>query len=131
MQRPDGTIIVGAVKEGASTKVEKLNLASPFCGTVNEEAALQKASIWVWEGDDPSVDDTPPEELYPLVYTPDKPPTGATPLDVSSDGFMAQTQGYKFKVDHLVYAREYGVSGMLLDVQKPDGTSQMTQVIKQ
>lgn len=50
--------------------------------------------------------------------------------DVSSEGFTAEYMGYKFKVDHLIYSAEYQVAGILLDVEKPDGTVVQTQVSK-
>ena len=50
--------------------------------------------------------------------------------DVTSEGFTAEYQGYKFKVDHLIYAAEYTVAGILLDVQKPDGTIVQVQISK-
>jgi len=50
--------------------------------------------------------------------------------DVTSEGFTAEFNGYKFKVDHLIYAAEYQVAGILLDVQKPDGTIVQTQISK-
>lgn len=50
--------------------------------------------------------------------------------DVTSEGFTAEYKGYKFKVDHLIYAAEYQVAGILLDVQKPDGTIVQVQISK-
>jgi len=50
--------------------------------------------------------------------------------DVTSEGFTAEYNGYKFKVDHLIYAAEYTVAGILLDVQKPDGTIVQVQISK-
>jgi S-layer protein (TIGR01564 family) len=50
--------------------------------------------------------------------------------DVTSEGFTAEYKGYKFKVDHLIYAAEYTVAGILLDVQKPDGTIVQVQISK-
>jgi hypothetical protein len=38
--------------------------------------------------------------------------------------------GYKFKIDHLIYSQEYRVAGILLDVEKPDGTVVQTQISK-
>ncbi len=122
IETPNGEITQAAIKEGSSTKAGDLNLASPFCGTVEDADAIQSAAIWVWQGADSTVDTTPMQEIYPLTYTPDKAPQGSTPLDVSSEGFTAQYEGYQFKIERLIYAREYGVSGIVLDVQKPDGT---------
>ncbi|HHQ44953.1 MAG TPA: S-layer protein [Candidatus Altiarchaeales archaeon] len=50
--------------------------------------------------------------------------------DVSSEGYTAQYMGYKFKIDHLIYSAEYQVAGLLLDVEKPDGTVVQTQISK-
>jgi hypothetical protein len=50
--------------------------------------------------------------------------------DVTSEGFTSEYNGYKFKVDHLIYAAEYQVAGILIDVQKPDGTIVQTQISK-
>lgn len=50
--------------------------------------------------------------------------------DVSSEGYTAEYLGYKFKVDHLIYSAEYQVAGILLDVEKPDGTVVQTQISK-
>ncbi len=50
--------------------------------------------------------------------------------DVTSEGFTSEYNGYKFKVDHLIYAAEYTVAGILLDVQKPDGTIVQVQISK-
>jgi hypothetical protein len=50
--------------------------------------------------------------------------------DISSEGYTAEYNGYKFKIDHLIYSAEYVVAGILLDVQKPDGTVVQVQVSK-
>ncbi|MBN2250648.1 MAG: S-layer protein [Candidatus Altiarchaeota archaeon] len=50
--------------------------------------------------------------------------------DVTSEGFTAEYNGYKFKVDHLIYAAEFKVAGILLDVEKPDGTRVQVQISK-
>jgi len=124
VQKPDGVIYRVGVREGMTSHLDELNFASPFCGYTEEymlpdEQGLN-AAIWVWKGG--SGPDTPPEEMYPLTYTPAKPPVGAVPLDLNSEGFVGGFGSYKFKVDHLVYLRAYGVGGIYLDVQKPDGT---------
>ncbi|MFZ2456046.1 MAG: hypothetical protein WAX07_06185 [Candidatus Altiarchaeia archaeon] len=49
---------------------------------------------------------------------------------VTSEGFTAEYGGYKYKIDHLIYSAEYTVAGILLDVQKPDGTIVQVQVSK-
>jgi hypothetical protein len=127
VEKPDGTIVELAVREGMSSRVDNLNVASPFCGTVEEAAAMQTAAIWVWEGSTTGTT-IPQKEIYPLVYTPDKPPQGSTPIDVSGEGFTGQYNGYKFKIEYFEYIREYGISGMLLDVQNPDGTIVMRKL---
>ncbi|MFH1836329.1 MAG: S-layer protein [Methanobacteriota archaeon] len=55
---------------------------------------------------------------------------GAILDDISSEGYTAEYMGYKFKIDHLIYSAEYQVAGILLDVEKPDGTVVQTQVSK-
>jgi len=50
--------------------------------------------------------------------------------DITSEGYTAEYNGYKFKIDHLIYSGEYEVAGILLDVQKPDGTIVQTQISK-
>ena len=55
---------------------------------------------------------------------------GAVLDDISSEGYTAQYLGYKFKIDHLIYSAEYQVAGILLDVEKPDGTVVQTQISK-
>ncbi|MFH1788186.1 MAG: S-layer protein [Candidatus Altiarchaeota archaeon] len=55
---------------------------------------------------------------------------GAVLDDISSEGYTAEYMGYKFKVDHLIYSAEYQVAGILLDVEKPDGTVVQTQISK-
>ncbi len=49
---------------------------------------------------------------------------------ISSEGYTAEYNGYKFKIDHLIYSAEYQVAGILLDVEKPDGTVVQTQISK-
>ncbi len=49
---------------------------------------------------------------------------------ISSEGYTAEYNGYKFKIDHLIYSAEYEVAGILLDVEKPDGTVVQTQISK-
>jgi hypothetical protein len=51
--------------------------------------------------------------------------------DVSSEGYTSEYLGYKFKIDHLIYSEEYQVAGILLDVEKPDGTVVQVQISKQ
>ncbi len=50
--------------------------------------------------------------------------------DISSEGYTSEYMGYKFKIDHLIYSEEYQVAGILLDVEKPDGTIVQTQISK-
>jgi hypothetical protein len=50
--------------------------------------------------------------------------------DISSEGYTSEYMGYKFKIDHLIYSAEYMVAGILLDVEKPDGTVVQTQISK-
>jgi S-layer protein (TIGR01564 family) len=50
--------------------------------------------------------------------------------DISSEGYTSEYMGYKFKIDHLIYSGDYEVAGILLDVEKPDGTVVQTQVSK-
>jgi len=50
--------------------------------------------------------------------------------DISSEGYTSEYMGYKFKIDHLIYSAEYEVAGILLDVEKPDGTVVQTQISK-
>ena len=50
--------------------------------------------------------------------------------DITSEGYTSEYNGYKFKIDHLIYSGEYTVAGILLDVQKPDGTIVQTQISK-
>jgi len=50
--------------------------------------------------------------------------------DISSEGYTSEYMGYKFKIDHLIYSEEYKVAGLLLDVEKPDGTVVQTQISK-
>jgi len=122
VRRPDGTIKELAVKEGKTYRIDNVNVASPFCGYVVDAGIMQSAAIWVWEGD-AAVDTTPQEEIYPLAYTPERPPAGSVPLDLSSEGFLGVYAGYKFRIDYLVYNGEFSVAGAVLEVQKPDGTS--------
>jgi len=48
VQKPDGTLTEVTVKEGSSVKVGNINIASPFCGSVEESAAVFSAALWVW-----------------------------------------------------------------------------------
>jgi hypothetical protein len=50
--------------------------------------------------------------------------------DVTSEGYTSEYLGYKFKIDHLIYSAEFQVAGLLLDVEKPDGTVVQTQISK-
>ncbi|MEA3255341.1 MAG: S-layer protein [Candidatus Altiarchaeota archaeon] len=50
--------------------------------------------------------------------------------DVTNEGFTAEYNGYKFKIDHLIFAEEFKVAGILLDVEKPDGTTVGVQISK-
>jgi len=50
--------------------------------------------------------------------------------DVTSEGYTSEYLGYKFKIDHLIYSAEFQVAGILLDVEKPDGTVVQTQLSK-
>jgi len=50
--------------------------------------------------------------------------------DVTSEGYTSEYLGYKFKIDHLIYSAEFQVAGILLDVEKPDGTVVQTQISK-
>jgi hypothetical protein len=55
---------------------------------------------------------------------------GAEVPDVTSEGFTTEYNGYKFKIDHLIYSDAYEVAGLVIDVQKPDGTTVQTQISK-
>ena len=50
--------------------------------------------------------------------------------DITSEGYTSEFKGYKFKIDHLIYSGEYEVAGILLDVEKPDGTVVQVQISK-
>ena len=50
--------------------------------------------------------------------------------DITSEGYTSEFNGYKFKIDHLIYSGEYEVAGILLDVEKPDGTIVQVQISK-
>lgn len=50
--------------------------------------------------------------------------------DITSEGYTSEFAGYKFKIDHLIYSGEYEVAGILLDVEKPDGTIVQVQISK-
>ncbi|MFH0861192.1 MAG: S-layer protein, partial [Candidatus Altiarchaeota archaeon] len=50
--------------------------------------------------------------------------------DISSEGYTSEYLGYKFKIDHLIYSAEFQVAGILLDIEKPDGTVVQAQVSK-
>jgi len=50
--------------------------------------------------------------------------------DITSEGYTSEFKGYKFKIDHLIYSGEYEVAGILLDVEKPDGTIVQVQISK-
>lgn len=49
---------------------------------------------------------------------------------ITSEGYATEYLGYKFKIDHLIYSAEFTVSGILMDVEKPDGTVIQTQISK-
>jgi len=55
---------------------------------------------------------------------------GARLDDITSEGYTSEYNGYKFKIDHLIYSGEYVVAGILLTVQKPDGTEVQRQISK-
>lgn len=50
--------------------------------------------------------------------------------DINSRGYVSGYMGYKFKIDHLIYSTEYEVAGILLVIQKPDGTEVQRQTSK-
>ncbi len=50
--------------------------------------------------------------------------------DITSEGYTSEYKGYKFKIDHLIYSGEYVVAGILLTIQKPDGTEVQRQISK-
>ena len=50
--------------------------------------------------------------------------------DVTSEAFTSEYNGYKFKIDHLIYSAEYTVAGIMLDVKKPDGSQVQVQISK-
>jgi hypothetical protein len=47
-------------------------------------------------------------------------------IKVTEDGWTSYG-GYKFKLNHLIYAAGYNIAGALIDVQKPDGSVVMSQ----
>ncbi|MBD3262665.1 MAG: hypothetical protein GF334_13515 [Candidatus Altiarchaeales archaeon] len=49
-------------------------------------------------------------------------------LEASSTGFSQQYMGYRFRVDHIVYSADLNVAGLVLDVEKPDGSIVPAQV---
>jgi len=55
---------------------------------------------------------------------------GARLDDITSEGYTSEYNGYKFKIDHLIYSGEYVVAGILLTIQKPDGTEVQRQISK-
>lgn len=55
---------------------------------------------------------------------------GKVLTDITSEGYTSEYMGYKFKIDHLIYSGEYEVAGILLTIQKPDGTEVQRQISK-
>lgn len=51
-------------------------------------------------------------------------------IEITSESFSDEYLGYKFKIEHLIYSAEYIVAGMLIDIEKPDGTVVQTQISK-
>ncbi|MCK4492377.1 MAG: hypothetical protein KAU03_07115, partial [Candidatus Altiarchaeales archaeon] len=48
--------------------------------------------------------------------------------DISSEGYTSEYRGYRFKIDHLIYSGEYTVAGILVTIEKPDGTEVQRQI---
>ena len=42
--------------------------------------------------------------------------------NISNAGYSAPYKGYKFKVEHIISSSSYGCTGILIDVQRPDGS---------
>lgn len=49
-------------------------------------------------------------------------------LELRSDRFTECCNGYEFKIDHLLHSKAGVMSGLVLDVKKPDGSSEMVEV---
>jgi hypothetical protein len=48
--------------------------------------------------------------------------------EVTNTSFASDYNGYQFKIDNLIYGSQYNVSGVVLDVKKPNGTIVQVEV---
>lgn len=89
-----------------------------------KQETIQTAEIYVWDFNE-----------HPVMKTLDLDPKPPHPdaeliMDVTNEGFTAEYEGYKFRIDRLIYDEEYYISGMVLDVQKPDGSIVQATITK-
>jgi hypothetical protein len=52
-----------------------------------------------------------------------------TLIEVSSEGYIGECMGYKFKIYHMLYSEKYSPVGAIIDVKKPDGTVVRVEVL--
>ena len=103
-----------------------------FCGCTGPQNKPDATSISTGEEKTlPEVTSTTWIEspLVTTITTPPKPSEAKTPpsgwdaeKEVSGEGFITEYSGYAFRINHFIYSSQYAISGVLLDVRKPDGT---------
>lgn len=111
MMRPDGTFVVAqaTAKTPSIMPFDGLEISFPV-EYAKESGGEKIASIYVKKA----------------VMSPPH-PSAELLTRVSDEGFLQKYGSYRFKVDHFIYDAEYEVTGVLLDVQKPDGTIVQSQ----
>jgi len=118
-------LVLGALKDAVSYTIEAGEIPiSARIGSSGSEIDFEWRGKFLFFGDEYYVKDAKGLDTLYLAK-------GKVLNDVSSEGFTSEYLGYKFKIDHLVYSQEYQVAGMVLDVEKPDGTVVQTQISKQ
>ena len=105
------------------TKETEINWKCTGAKDTNQITTTSTTDEWKVLGtigpDRPQEDSSP---VYNMSYTPEEGPKGAFLLELKDDWFNSDIDGYKFKIDHFLYASEYTVRGAVIDVMRPDGT---------
>lgn len=71
-----------------------------------------------------------PYQTSPVTVTTIIPQGSTLVTGLSSEGFLAKYKDFAFKIDRFIYSADYEITGVVLDVKKPDGTFVQVQATK-
>jgi len=130
VRKPDGSVVQVQASEMADGFVDNLEIKFPP-EYARDDGKTQTAAIYVLqEPAEKMIATTTTEKITSTTIILLPTAEGRVKLirDLTNEGFTAAYNDYRFKIDDFLYLEGGKISGIILDVQKPDGTVVMIQM---